>query len=168
MKKLNGLIACLFAPLFLVFPLSATAKMDILVADISGFPIPGDGGACLGGASVESGSLKVMSQTTIDKNGGLHVVYHEQLINVIVMDLGGNYYRAVGTTNVAPVYPGFTSLNIPSGGSFSIHASVNNRIVPIGNPDLPTYVLHVLYQMTINANGEVATEVFDVQSECFD
>lgn len=167
MKNLTSMAVYLVAPLILGFPCLANAQMDIQVVDIGGALIPGDAGDCLPGATVESGSLKVMSKFSEDKNGGTHIVFHENLINVLVVDADGNYYRAAGTTNVAPGHPGFSNLNLPSGGSASLHLSLNNLIVPIGNPDLPKYSLHVLVQVTVNANGDIVTEVENVRSECF-
>ena len=169
MKKTNFILICIFATLSLALAPLASAKMEITLVDISGSPLPpGDPAQlCLGpDVYVVSGQLKIMTRVSDDRNGGFHLSHHEQLINVVMMDaISGTYYRAAGNPNLA-IPPNLNSYHITSGGSVIIHQGINVVIVPIGDPDSPSFRVNSLYKMTVNANGDVSAEVENVSFSC--
>ena len=167
MKKMFRVATYVVASCILGFTGLANAKMEITAVDLSGQPLPPGAPAatCLGDdAYVDSGQLKIMLKQHEDPSGGFHVTYHEQLINMLVFDPSSNtFYRAAGTSLLLN---NFSSFQMTSGGTVTVHASVNNVFIPIGNSDAPDHTLHVLFQLTTNSNGETTAEVEGFRTTC--
>lgn len=169
MKKGNFILLCISATLSLALAPLANAKMEITLVDISGSPLPpGDPAQlCLGSdIYVVSGQLKIMTRISDDRNGGFHLSHHEQLIDVVMMNIvSGTYYRAAGNPNLVNP-PNLNSYHMTSGGSVILHQGINVVIVPIADPDSPSFRVNALYQMTVNADGVVSAEVNKVNYSC--
>ena len=165
MKKSNRIATSVVAVIILLLSFGAKAKMDITRVDAAGFPLPpgSQAEACLGNTLVVvSGELQVMSQTTV---GGIHFTHQEQFINLLLVDTAtGTYYKAAGTTGRTPPISNTTQL--PSGGSFIDRVTITNVVVPIADPDGLHFMIHVNYQMTLNANGELKVSILEIRSDC--
>ena len=166
MKFIRRLIESTFAVTMLLAATNAmSAGMQITLVDVAGAELPPGVEECLGeGTYLDSGQLQVMSRVETDRNGGAHFQWHETLKNVVLVAGDGTVYRAVGTTNVAP--PNENSINGFVTGPLTVHQSVHNRLVPIGNSDAPQLVTQVVYQLTINANGDVSSDILRINAGC--
>jgi hypothetical protein len=112
--------------------------------------------ACTGETILLSGSVHMLTSTTIDENGGMHLHTQFNLAGVGGETEAGVKYHVQNTFTR-------TDILLPSGaGNGGTIQSV--RFVSQGNePDL---VLRLLLHITVNANGELTGGVFEFKDEC--
>ncbi len=169
MKRLRLLMTWILGCLIISTATSVSAQMNINIYDLAGYTVSGEAGDCIGLATVESGQLKTMGNGFQDENGAWHFNVHEQLINVLIVDGEGNYYRASGTSQLwGGNYVGYTDEEAGACPQ-TIRMSTNNLTHPIGgNKDLPRYMVHTLTKHTLNANCTIVNSWTTVRSECLD
>ena len=132
---------------------TTTSNIRIPISDAGDVPCA-DGGA--GEVVLLTGTLHILSHTTTDNRGGLHIKMHFQPQGIIgVGQSTGDTYRANGvsqwTTNV---------LGLPFTDTF-----VNNFLM-IGPGRDNNLMVHEILHVTINANGEVTVVVDNSWVEC--
>ena len=102
-----------------------------------------------------SGYLHIVYSTTLDGNDGFHarVHYNPQGITGIG-ELSGDRYHSVGETR-----------RVTNGKVGKTHTYVNNYKI-IGQGRGNNFLVHDTIHYTVNANGEVTSEVANSRIEC--
>ena len=116
----------------------------------------GNGGA--GELITFSGTIHIVSRTTVDVQGGAHITLRSNVQGAEgVGQTTGDVYRGTGmSSSVTNTNPG----GLPYTGTF-----VNNfRLIGQG-PGTSLHV-HEVVHFTINENGELTAEVTNVSTEC--
>ena len=108
------------------------------------------------GEAVElSGTLHVLTHTTLDGSGGVHTKLHRQPQGVKGTGLTtGAQYQGTGATQ--------EQFNGKVG---EVRTSVNNFRL-IGHGPANKYLVHQTLHVTVNANGEVTASVDNFSLEC--
>lgn len=110
----------------------------------------------LGEVVVLEGTLHFVTGITEDANGGLHVTTSAQPQRLQGVGLtSGDRYNGTGITREQ-----FNTSGLPFETTY-----VNNYRV-IGQRDGNNYLVHTNTHLTINANGEVTTEIDNSSVEC--
>ncbi len=161
-----GLAACAESPLP-VAPLRVMDQNPTLAATVDGeeqtvtfhrtlFIACANEGA---GEDVElSGLIQIFTVTTEDANGGVHVTSHVRPDGVVgVGETSGLNYRGTGGTFQAEGYS--------AAGDEKTYSFVNNFRI-IGQGPSNNLLVHFTVHQTINANGELTSDVDLNSSEC--
>lgn len=104
------------------------------------------------------GNLHILVTQTVDGQGGVHYKFHYQPQGVTgIGSATGTVYHATGLTQ------GHTNVN--SGGLPYTDTYVNNfRIIGEGRGN--NYLVHNVFHVTVNANGEVSALVDFTSVDC--
>ena len=151
-----------FAVSLFLLALAIPAQAEVIVNDqedisFTAYVPCADGGA---GEWIEGeGRLHVIVRETVDSAGGVHLGFHNQPQGLKATgQITGDRYNANGVTQ--------GSRNISSGGLPFTDTWINNfRMVGTGR-DAVSYHIHQVYQITVNANGEVTALVDQTQITC--
>ena len=105
--------------------------------------------------------MHIISRTVFDEETGTqHFVWHVNWQGVTGVGLTtGSEYRAINSYN----NPHNIELVPGSGGSDTAIESTN--LISQGN-SAPDLLVHALFRVTVNADGEVTAEIQDVSAEC--
>lgn len=121
---------------------------------------------------IQSGYVQLLWNERTDKSGGLHLTWRQQLIDVVAIGVSSlAEYRMVGNVSYFPPL-GFTTVNdadpVGVGSEQTVlHQTLSIQAVPTGGVDDAQRIsIHVLTQITINANGEHSAELADVSATC--
>jgi hypothetical protein len=125
-----------------------SVRVPINLADIN--PCTGDG-------VYLTGYLHILTHTTVDEQGGVHVLSHFNPQQVSGTSTSGIEYRGVGKTT--------TQFNQLSGG-LPVTFTYVNTFNLISTDATENVLVHQTYHITINENGEVTAEVVDFSTEC--
>ena len=102
-----------------------------------------------------SGYLHIVYSTTLDGNGGFHTRVHFNPQGITgIGELSGTSYRSVGETH-----------RVTNGKVGEMHTFVNNYKI-IGQGRGNNFLVHDTIHYTVNANGEVTSEVANTWIEC--
>jgi hypothetical protein len=121
---------------------------------------------------IQSGYVQLLWNERSDKSGGLHITWRQQLIDLVA--IGGSTgaeYRMVGNVSYFPPL-NFTTVNdtdpVGVGSAQTVlHQTLSIQAVPTGGiDDAERISIHVLTQITINANGEHTAELANVSATC--
>ena len=99
--------------------------------------------------------FRMVGHSTTDANGGIHSFVQVSVQGVTAKDANGETFRFVGHT-----YEGSNVIEVPSTGT----TNTIFRIISSGASD--NRLLSTLVHITVNANGEVTSLVFDHMVEC--
>ena len=112
---------------------------------------------CAGETVVLTGELHTVMSITENENG-IHVRSHFQPMGVSgVGPISGNKYQATGVTR--------QDMNTASDGFPVTQTFVNNFRI-IGQGPGNNYLVHAVFHVTVNANGEVTAQVDNSSTEC--
>jgi hypothetical protein len=102
-----------------------------------------------------SGYLHIVFSTTVDGNGGFHTRIHHNPQGITgVGELSGDKYQAVGQTRT-----------VTNGRVGETYTFVNNYKI-IGQGRGNNFLVHDTIHYTVNANGEVTSELANTSVEC--
>jgi hypothetical protein len=108
-----------------------------------------------------TGDLHMLYALTMDENGGVHVKSHVQPQN-----LKGEIVWPDDAPNLGAKYNGTGvtqyERNIKKGETYTY---INNFRM-IGQGKAPNLTVHVTLHTTVNANGDITTDVVNVKSDC--
>ncbi len=114
-------------------------------------PIP-----CAGEAVLLMGELHTLITLTEDANGGIHMTLHFQPQNVSGVGIvSGDMYRGTGVTR--------ETVNTDT---VAMETTFVNNFRIIGQGTGNNLLVHAVFHMTVNANGDVTAEVDLMSSEC--
>ena len=103
-----------------------------------------------------SGDLHALFHVTIDNAGGFHFQSHFNPKGVSGLGLAsGDKYRATGVTRF-----GFNAHGLP----FEFTSINNFRIIGKGKGN--NLLIHMVFHLTVNANGDVTASVSNVKFDC--
>ena len=155
-KLISALFA--FACLFIAaLPASAAVTQNDRIPFVQFVFVPcANAGA--GELLIIGGTLHIVSKLTIDNAGGVHFSFHSQPQGAsgIGQDTGDTY-RAVGVTR--------GNTNISADGLPFVDTFVNNFNM-IGTGGGVSFKSHATIHITVNANGDVTANVFNISVTC--
>jgi len=105
--------------------------------------------------TLTSGTATVCQQLVTDSNGGQHLTVHVQAQGQGV-DCDGNKYVVVINQQA------HQNDNIGPGAN----ATIKTTIKAIGQGGAPNFNCHLLLHVTVNANGDVTSEIDKASSDC--
>ena len=130
---------------------------DFAVTTNTDVPLGAFFNPCNGDNVVTSGRLHMLTSTTLDANGGLHVDLHFQVKDGRGVGVpSGISYNAVGITR--------ETLNFPSGGGFNDTFVNNFRMIAAANG--PSFQVHQTFHFTVDAKGNVTANVAKTRTTC--
>jgi hypothetical protein len=112
---------------------------------------------CTGELVTLAGYLHLLTHTTVDEQGGVHLQSHVNPQQVSGTSTSGTEYRAVGKNR--------TESNTFSGG-LPVEVTHVRTFNFISTDATDNFLLHETIHITINANGEVTAVVENVTTEC--
>ena len=113
---------------------------------------------CAGEVVEISGTLHIVSRTTVDNTGGTHIKIHSQPQGATGEGLlSGDLYRGGGVTQV--------TINTNSGG-LPFSATFINNFGLIGRGPVPDLHVHQTIHLTINENGEITANISETRITC--
>ena len=111
---------------------------------------------CNGEVIAFEGVLHNLARETADGSGGFHLAFHYNLtVRGVGQSTGATYVGAEALTDRVNVKPPY-----PVTATFTIHTNV------IGQGQVPNFLGHVTAHTTVNANGQVTSEIIKVRTEC--
>lgn len=137
-------------------PVAAHEPPVIIRQDVTGIGFPNP---CTGeGITITGGSLQWVSHMTEDKGGGLHVSIRGNAQGVMAEgDITGRMYRLAGDF--------WAEWNIRPGGlPFTTTVVEVHNLVSSGASD--NVVVHILWHLTVNPDGDVSAAVDSFRAEC--
>jgi hypothetical protein len=121
------------------------------------FPVETTVTTCDGNVIVISGEFHVVTSSTIDENGGVHVVSHVNTVGVTGTDpVTGASYRGNAVNN--------TTYNFNAGAASE--RTESQTFVLVGQGRASNQLLRYQFKYTANANGEVTVSFINVTAEC--
>lgn len=132
------------------------SSADLVADTVIPFTNSGTVNPCNGEVVQLSGSVNFRSHLTIDQNGGIHLVVHEnaQGLSGVGCTTGAKYQ----VNSAEDQETNFKAL--PAESTFTMHSNV------IGQGTVPNFVFHLTVHTTVNANGEVTALVLNTSSDC--
>lgn len=115
--------------------------------------------SCAAGGAGEtvllSGNLHILTHTTIDATGGFHTKYHFQPQGVSGVGMTtGTMYRGTGVSQ--------GTVN----GKVGLQETIVNNFRVIGQGRGNNLLIHSVFHITVNANGEVTATVDKFSEVC--
>lgn len=128
--------------------LTSTTNLSVPVTLVVGIP-------CSGDIAVLSGDLHVLLHITLDDAGGFHVKQHFQPQGISGFGVfSGANFQATGVTQ--------SEFN----GRFGFEETDVNNFRIIGQGPGNNFLVHTLFHITINANGDITAFVDNASIEC--
>ena len=144
---ISSLIA-VFCALLLVMPALAATVANVTIP-ISGTVL----NPCNGEAVAFSGTDHFTARVTLDNGGGFHLGLHDNIHVTAIGDQGNTY---VGNQEDNFVFNGKVGEEETNQLTFS----------EISNGSAPNFIVHALFHITVNANGNVTAFVDNFTAEC--
>jgi hypothetical protein len=110
---------------------------------------------CDGGESVVESIARVVVHTTTDENGGIHSFVNLSLHGVTATDANGETVHFV-----AHEHFGGYELEVPRTGTST------NTVRIISSSPSDNRLITTFFHFTVNANGELTSQTYDVTVEC--
>ncbi len=134
--------------------LGAGAASAQAAAQSVDFPISGTvTNSCTGDVVTYSGTEHLVTNATVDANGGMHGTAHEDLVDVSGVGTSGDQYRLVGTGNA--------ELNSTS----AFESTAVDHIQFVSRGSQPNFAADGTVHITYNANGQITAYVDNLTSE---
>jgi hypothetical protein len=103
-----------------------------------------------------TGQEHIVTQTTFDARGGAHITSHLNVLTMGTGEISGAQYVNTAALNDAS--------NARGPAPFEI--TVESHIHLISKGDFPNHLIHSIFHLTINANGEITGLTFRRRIEC--
>jgi hypothetical protein len=155
-KNFRKLLVSMFFVALLTFGLALPARAEIVVNDSIPYLFV-VGNPCTGEPVLLSGTLHRLVHVTTDENGGFHFYSHFQPMGISGEGLlsGRKYHGTGGTINMTN----------DSSGPHVEDSFVNNFKI-VGQGPGGNWMVHTNTHFTIDANGNITTNIVNTSAEC--